>query len=364
MYRTQVVITCLVVMLTVGTFGCGGGSDGGSANDASAQAVSGDGPSATEGTAGEPLDDLAPGTYDLTITGSAITSDGTWSSEDQPGVRYDPAPRSGNEGPYELLMRFDLEEYDIEGSNESPDEGEIKFEFPAGLVPGTYDLVGDTRDASDEDVKVEIRAGTGILAQAFDEKVDGTITFSQTGQRVSGSFDVSAVFDFFPTDTEYTAEAKGRFNEIPFEPEPEAHLQFTGAVDYTAEPRSFDLMENENPRVRVDEYRVKIYIGDPGGDNGGFGEAEFYLPAALGEGTYDVVVTQRDGIHRPPEADVAARVAVQAPGMADRARADAVSGTLTIESADPQNYAVTFDLTCSTPAGEVEVTGNARYLKL
>jgi hypothetical protein len=364
MHRTRIFFAFgLALTLSLGTLGCGGGTDGGGASDASAQAVSGDGPIATEGTAGAPLDDLAPGTYDLTVSGG-IASDGAWTNENRPGIFYDPAPRAGNKGPYQLLMRFDLTEYNIERSNVSPDEGEIKFEFPAGLSPGTYDVVGDTGDASEDDVKVEIRAGTGALSQAFDENVEGTLTFTQTGQKISGSFDVSAVFELFATSTEYTAEAEGRFNEIPFEPEAEATLQFSGAVDYTAETHGVYLEENDNFQVQVDEHRLQIFIGEPGSEEEGFGEVWFYIPASLGEGTYDVVVTQTTGINRPPDADVAARVSVQAPGMEDGARADAVSGTLTIESADPQNYAVTFDLTCSTSAGEVQASGTARYLKL
>jgi hypothetical protein len=135
-------------------------------------------------------------------------------------------------------------------------------------------------------------------------------------------------------------------------------------VDYTAETHGVYLEENDNFQVQVDEHRLQIFIGEPGNEEKGIGEVEFYIPAALDEGTYDVVVTQNTGINRPPDADVAAEVAVQAPGMADRARADAVSGTLTIESADPQNYAITFALTCSTPAGEVQASGAARYLEL
>jgi hypothetical protein len=135
-------------------------------------------------------------------------------------------------------------------------------------------------------------------------------------------------------------------------------------VDYTAETHGVYLEENDNFQVQVDEHRLQIFIGEPGNDEEGYAEAEFYIPAALGAGTYDVVVTQNTGINRPPEADVAAEVSVQTPGMEDNIRADAVSGTLTIESADPQTYAVTFALTCSTPAGEVEVSGYARYLEL
>lgn len=353
----------VVLMLPLSTVGCGGGSDGGSSGSASAQDVVGDGPTALGGIAGAPLDDLAPSTYDLTLSG-AIESDGTWSNPNRPGVFYDPWVRGDNSsGPYQLLMRVDLSGYNIEGSYRSPDEGEVLFVFPAGLAPGTYDLVGLSRDAPEDAVQVEVRAGTGSSAQGFDERVDGTLTFAQTGAQVSGSFDFSAVFELFARSTEHTVEAQGRFSAIPFEPEAEASLQFSGAVDYAAETYGVYLAENDNFQVTTDEHRLQIFIGEPGNEEEGSGEVWFYIPAALGEGTYDVVATQSTGVNRPADADVAARVAVQAPGMEDGVRADAVSGTLTIESADPENYAAAFDLTCSTPAGDIRASGYARYLE-
>ena len=352
----------IMLILPMATVGCGGGDGGDNPGSASAQNVPGNGPTALDGTAGAPLNNLAPGTYALTLSG-AIESDGTWSNSNRPGVFYDPWVRGNNSGPYQLLMRVDLSGYNIEGSYRSPDEGEVLFVFPAGLSPGTYDLVGLSSDAPDGAIQAEVRAGTGSSAQGFDEQVDGTITFEQTGAQVSGAFDFSAVFELFARSTEHTVEAQGQFSAIPFEPEAEANLQFNGAVDYTAETHGVYLEENDNFQVTVDEHRLQVFIGQPGNDEEGYGEVEFYIPAALGEGTYDVVATQNTGVNRPSGADVAAEVAVQAPGMEDRTRADSVSGTLTIESSDPENYAVAFDLTCSTSAGDVQVSGYARYLE-
>lgn len=337
--------------------GCSG--DG----DASAQSSSGGGPTALEGTAGAALDDLAPGTYAVTLTG-AIESDGTWSNPNRPASIYDPWVRGDNNGPYQLLMRVDLSAYNIDGSNMTPDEGEVLFVFPAGLSLGTYDLVGVTRDAPDDAVQVEVRAGTGSLSQAFDEEVNGTLTFAQTGSQISGSFDLSAMFELLGRGTEHTVEARGRFSAIPFEPEPVSKVQFTGAASLLPSIYMTNFRPADYPGLDVPEYELQMIVGNPSKiDEEGYGEIRLYLPASLGAGTYDVVARNRSAPYRPSGADAAASVRFETPDGTDL-EPESVTGTLTITSDDPQSYGVTFELSGQTANGAMTVTGEGQYLEL